>query len=147
MHILHSCIDYEFCVVNRFFVIQSCSVHKAALRRRGILIRAGTLIDSIQLVHQNGQSSGYYGGNGGSQHSYTLSPGESVVAIHGRSGTHVDNIAFVTNLGRVLFGPFGGSVPLQSNRHFRSLWNCVRCYRVLLRLIKMHGSRDVTFTK
>ena len=73
-----------------------------------INIRSASLIDSIELVYRNGQSSGVFGGNGGSPASFNLSVGEHVVAIFGRTGSLVDSLTFITNLGRV-FGPFGGN--------------------------------------
>ena len=72
-----------------------------------INIRSGSLIDSIELVYQNGQSSGVYGGGGGDPASFVLGSGESVVAISGRSGSMVDSLTFYTNMGRI-FGPLGG---------------------------------------
>ncbi|KAL5497101.1 hypothetical protein EMCRGX_G013507 [Ephydatia muelleri] len=72
-----------------------------------INIRSGSLIDAIQLVYQNGQSSGVYGGSGGAPASFVLGSGESVVAIAGRSGALVDSLTFYTNMGRI-FGPLGG---------------------------------------
>ena len=74
---------------------------------RSIRIRSGSLIDSIQLVYRNGQTSGYYGGGGGSPAQIDLALNERVVAIFGRSGALVDSLTFVTNLGRI-FGPYGG---------------------------------------
>ena len=73
-----------------------------------IRIRSGTLIDSIQLVYQNGGTSGYYGGSGGSPTEIDLANGENVVTILGRSGSEIDSLTFVTNMGRI-FGPYGGS--------------------------------------
>ena len=74
---------------------------------RSIRIRSGRLIDSIQLVYRNGQTSGYYGGGGGSPAQIDLASGETVNVIFGRSGSLVDSLTFVTNRGRV-FGPYGG---------------------------------------
>ena len=72
-----------------------------------INIRSGSLIDSIQLFYQSGQSSGVYGGGGGSLASFVLEPREFVVAISGRSGSMVDSLTFHTNMGRII-GPLGG---------------------------------------
>ena len=75
---------------------------------KSIRIRSGSLIDSIQLVYSNGQTSGYYGGGGGTPVQFDLNcVDEYVVAIFGRSGAMVDSLTFVTNLGRI-FGPYGG---------------------------------------
>lgn len=46
-------------------------------------------------------------GEGGTQATFELAPGEMVAEIHGRSGSRLDQIEFVTNRGRK-FGPFGG---------------------------------------
>ena len=77
-----------------------------------IVIRSGSLIDSIKLVYRNPDGSinvgDQHGGNGGGQTIHNLAVGEFVFAIHGRTGGVVDSLSFTTNHGRVL-GPHGGN--------------------------------------
>ena len=75
---------------------------------RAINIRSAKLIDSIQLEFENGEISGYYGGNGGDAYRINLLSDEYIVTINGRSAAKVDSLTFVTNTGRV-FGPYGGT--------------------------------------
>jgi hypothetical protein len=81
---------------------------------QNVIVHAGTMLDSLQIVFSNGQSSQRFGGGGGTRHDVNLSYGESIVRVDVRSGSLVDSVAFTTNTGRT-FGPFGGS---GGNHHY-----------------------------
>ena len=76
------------------------------------MIRSGSYIDSIQIVYRlsNGQDyTGIHrGGTGGSLKTYNVDVdgGERVIGVFGKSGSSVDLLGFVTNLGKII-GPYG----------------------------------------
>ena len=78
-----------------------------------IVIRAGNVIDSIEITYKlpNGQffHGGHFGGGGGGIHTIDINVdgGERIVGVWGKSGSLVDQLGFVTNKGRI-FGPYGG---------------------------------------
>jgi hypothetical protein len=80
-----------------------------------ITIRSGSLIDSIATTYllPDGSSETFsHGGTGGSATDIHFNPGEQIIAVVGRSGTYLDNIAFLTEDPqgvRRTYGPFGGS--------------------------------------
>ncbi len=88
-----------------------------------LIIRSGSLVDSIQATYRfsNGQvkTGGHHGGTGGSKHFVNLNYGEKIIAVFGASGSFVDKIGFVTDQHR-FFGPYGG----QGGGDF-SVTNCV----------------------
>ena len=69
-------------------------------------------MDGIQLIYRlaNGQNyAGHHrGGHGGGFHEFSVNvdAGERVIGILGRSGSRVDQLAFITNHGKI-FGPHG----------------------------------------
>lgn len=71
----------------------------------GLNIRAGTYVDSIQMVYNTGPGN-RWGGGGGGAYPINLNPGEYVQGISIWSGLYVDSITIFTN-SRV-FGPYGG---------------------------------------
>ena len=75
----------------------------------GMIIRSGSLVDSIQLKYSRSGSpyGSKYGGAGGGNNYISLHPDEVIIAVFGRSGSKVDSIGFATNQGRI-FGPYGG---------------------------------------
>jgi Jacalin-like lectin domain len=83
-------------------------------RITSITIRSGTLIDSLSTTYllPDGTSQTFtHGGTGGSEHQIHFNPGERIIAVVGRSGTYLDNIAFLTEDPRGVrrtYGPFGG---------------------------------------
>ena len=108
---------------------------------KSIRIRSGSLIDSIQPVYSNGQTSVCMGTTAAVEEpqpkSIRLNVSEKIVAIFGRSGALVDSLTFVTNLGRI-FRPYGGgawrqpfpSIPsttVQPKRDLRSFRKPDRC--------------------
>lgn len=77
----------------------------------GVRIRHGQYVDGIQLswVTADGTrvDGPYHGGQGGSEDSFTLAPGEQIDYITGRSGDLVDQLNFFTSLNN-RYGPYGG---------------------------------------
>lgn len=75
-----------------------------------VRIGAGTLIDSIQMVHKlkNGTTHEFpkHGGSGGDPHVVTLNDNEYITKISGKYGSRVDSITIHTNTQDI--GPFGG---------------------------------------
>ncbi|MEA3016447.1 MAG: hypothetical protein QOI38_1169 [Sphingomonadales bacterium] len=75
-----------------------------------IVIRSGTFIDAISTTYVNPDGSttvSSHGGTGGQPTTIKFNPGESIIAVTGRSGKFVDSLTFLTSDKRV-FGPFGG---------------------------------------
>lgn len=83
-------------------------------RITGITVRSGSLVDSIATTYllPDGTSGTFtHGGAGGTAHDIYFNPGEQIIAVVGRSGTYLDNIAFLTEDPggvRRTYGPFGG---------------------------------------
>ncbi len=79
-----------------------------------IIVRSGSLVDSIEVTYQlsNGQLhyGGHRGGHGGGAHvvDININGGERIISVFGQSGSLLDNIGFATNHGRI-FGPYGGT--------------------------------------
>jgi hypothetical protein len=79
-----------------------------------ITIRSGSLVDAIATTYllPDGSSQTFsHGGGGGSANDIHFNPGEQIIAVVGRSGTYLDNIAFLTEDPqgvRRTYGPFGG---------------------------------------
>lgn len=79
-----------------------------------ILVRSGSLIDTLQFEWINGQNEymtgpeyGGYGIKGGELHTMELQNGEYLTKITGRAGIYLDGVQFHTNLRS--FAPLGGS--------------------------------------
>ena len=85
---------------------------------RKIYIRAGRLIDSIQVTYENRHGKQHlshkYGGNGGGRYDIVLRNKEIIIGVFGKTGRLVDQLGFISNQGRI-FGPFGG----RGGRSFR----------------------------
>jgi Jacalin-like lectin domain/Clostridium epsilon toxin ETX/Bacillus mosquitocidal toxin MTX2 len=83
-----------------------------------IVVRHGTKIDNIGTIY-DGQSGGSitHGGNGGTQDIFELTSNEWITEIRGRSGSALDQVQFVTNLGRMspAYGGNGGT-PFRESR-------------------------------
>ena len=66
-----------------------------------VRIRAGSWVDSVQLLYQfpDGRRSvsRRHGGDGGSPHVFVLEPDEQIVGISGRQGQYVESIQIHTN--------------------------------------------------
>ena len=79
-----------------------------------IVVRAGTSVDAIATTYllPDGSSQTFsHGGPGGTEHDIHFNPGERIIAVIGRSGDLLDNIAFLTEDPqgvRRTYGPFGG---------------------------------------
>ena len=79
-----------------------------------IIIRSGSLVDGIQLKYNLADGTYYqgshHGGYGGGYEEFWLdfNAGERVVGVLGKSGNLVDQLGFITSLGRTI-GPYGGS--------------------------------------
>lgn len=80
-----------------------------------IVIRSGTYVDSIAttyLLPDNSSQTFSHGGQGGTEHVIDFESGEHIIAVVGRSGDLLDNIAFLTEDPRGVrrtYGPFGGN--------------------------------------
>jgi jacalin-like lectin domain-containing protein len=80
-----------------------------------ITVRSGTLIDSIATTYllPDGSSQTFsHGGTGGTATDIHFNPGEQIIAVVGRSGDLLDNIAFLTEDPqgvRRTHGPYGGT--------------------------------------
>ncbi len=81
-----------------------------------VTIRTGTLVDSVQMTHENRSGNlvdlPHHGGFGGMEQSIDLAANEHIVQIDGRYGNVVDSISIRTSNGRVLSGG-GGPVTYQ----------------------------------
>jgi hypothetical protein len=74
----------------------------------GFRVRSGGRVDGIQFKYSGRGWSNNQGYNkGGYTADVSLPDGEYIVRVDYRSGSMVDNIAFITNRGRA-FGPYGG---------------------------------------
>lgn len=84
-------------------------------RITGITIRSGSLVDAIATSYRlpDGTSGTFsHGGAGGTAHAIHFNNTEQIIAVVGRSGTYLDNIAFLTEDRqgvRRTYGPFGGN--------------------------------------
>lgn len=75
-----------------------------------IVVRAGAIIDCIQMCYENGTQPAR-GTSGGTLCNFDLGPGEHVVRIFGKYGSVIDSITICTNTGRrQQFGGNGGDV-------------------------------------
>ena len=72
-----------------------------------IQVRAGRLVDSIQITY-GGETAPRHGGSGGKLEFCELSANETISLVRGRYGRVLDQIEFVTSEGRVC-GPYGGN--------------------------------------
>ncbi|HEX8238491.1 MAG TPA: jacalin-like lectin [Allosphingosinicella sp.] len=78
-------------------------------------IRSGSLVDAISTTYllPDGSTQTFsHGGTGGTATDIHFNPGEQIIAVVGRSGTYLDNIAFLTEDPRGerrTHGPFGGN--------------------------------------
>ncbi|HEX2764951.1 MAG TPA: jacalin-like lectin [Allosphingosinicella sp.] len=79
-----------------------------------ITIRSGSYVDSIATTYRlpDGSAQTFsHGGAGGSAHDIFFNSDEHIIAVVGRSGVYLDNIAFLTEDRqgvRRTHGPFGG---------------------------------------
>lgn len=60
--------------------------------------RSGSALDSISFVTNTGKTYGPYGGSGGSPGSYSVTPGERIGCMRGRSGSSIDQLT-ITSTG------------------------------------------------
>lgn len=60
--------------------------------------RSGGALDSISFVTNTGKTYGPYGGSGGSPGSYSVTPGERIGCMRGRSGSSIDQLT-ITSTG------------------------------------------------
>jgi hypothetical protein len=80
-----------------------------------IAIRSGTYVDAIAttyLLPDNSSQTFSHGGSGGTEQVIDFNPGEQIIAVVGRSGDLLDNIAFLTEDPqgvRRTYGPYGGN--------------------------------------
>jgi len=72
-----------------------------------IQVRAGRLVDSIQITY-GGERAPRHGGSGGKLEFCELSANETISLVRGRYGRVLDQIEFMTSKGRVC-GPYGGN--------------------------------------
>lgn len=56
--------------------------------------RSGGSMDAVTFISNKGKSYGKYGGNGGGANSYTVTPGQKLGCMTGRSGSEVDRLIF-----------------------------------------------------
>ncbi|CAG8792566.1 332_t:CDS:1, partial [Racocetra fulgida] len=75
-----------------------------------IIIRAGSIIDSITFIWSD-NTAVVIGGNGGSEHEFTLDEDEEIVGLNVRSGWYIDGIEIKTNKkSSGWIGGLGGSM-------------------------------------
>jgi len=72
-----------------------------------IVVYAGSRVDGVEFFY-GGRSGGLHGARSGTPNKLTLQPAESIVSAHGRAGDSMDQLVFVTNLGRQVGGGGGG---------------------------------------
>ncbi|MFL6845521.1 MAG: jacalin-like lectin [Allosphingosinicella sp.] len=83
-------------------------------RISAITIRSGSYVDAIATTYRlpdGSQETHSHGGTGGTQHDIIFNNDEQIIAVVGRSGDYLDNIAFLTQDRqgvRRTYGPFGG---------------------------------------
>ena len=81
------------------------------MRLKGILIRAGSRIDAIQIIYEKSNGTTHenpiHGGNGGKEHLFMLDDDEFITSITGRFGSEIDSLTIQTNK-RTSIG-YGGS--------------------------------------
>ncbi|MEA3052573.1 MAG: hypothetical protein QOG72_1476 [Sphingomonadales bacterium] len=79
-----------------------------------VSVRHGTYVDAIAatyLLPDGSQQTFSHGGGGGTEEVIHFNPGERIIAVVGRSGDLLDNIAFLTEDPRGVrrtHGPYGG---------------------------------------
>lgn len=56
--------------------------------------RNGNEVDSLRFTTNRGRIFGLYGGMGGSAGTYTVTPGEKLGCMQGRSGKRTDQLTF-----------------------------------------------------
>lgn len=87
--------------------------HPTIVGIRGLCIRCGNSIDSIQAIYQLKDGSTMvgprHGGLGGSEERFMLDEGEVLTRMEGKtSGVLVDQLTFYSNQGKQ-YGPYGRS--------------------------------------
>ena len=82
----------------------------AGLPITDIVVRAGSRVDGVEFFY-GGRSGGLHGGSGGSPNKLTLQPGEFIVSAYGRAGDSMDQLYFVTSMGRQVGAGGGGGSP------------------------------------
>lgn len=74
---------------------------------RQLSIRAGSVVDGIAVGYANGVRFSHGTSTGGIAYDILLDPDEIIIAVQGRAGASLDQIAFVTN--KRTLGPYGGN--------------------------------------
>ena len=87
--------------------------HPTIVRIRGLRVRCGNSIDSIQATYQLNDGSTVvgprHGGLGGKEERFMLDEGEVLTQMEGKtSGVLVDQLTFCSNQGKQ-YGPYGRS--------------------------------------
>ena len=83
---------------------------------REVRVNSGDLVDGLQAVLQNSYLLNKHGGGGGSASNFVLQPNEHLVRVFGEYANYVDEITFVTDLGRSQhFGGGGGKAHYEFN--------------------------------
>ena len=59
-----------------------------------VVLRTGSLVDSLQFITNKGIESPQFGGNGGDRRLFTVPKGWKLVGIYGKRGRLVDRIGF-----------------------------------------------------
>mmetsp|Transcript_15971 Transcript_15971/g.26098 ORF Transcript_15971/g.26098 Transcript_15971/m.26098 type:complete len:767 (-) Transcript_15971:1560-3860(-) len=82
-------------------------------RVRKVVVRSGTLVDGLVFYYDDGnvEHKIAFGGTGGNENPpFELQQDEYIIQVKGHKGAYVDQIQFVTNLGRVspVYGGPGG---------------------------------------
>lgn len=72
-----------------------------------IAMRVGEYVDGLEVSY-GGKPGGWHGGNGGNFVTLQLEEGETIVAVHGRSGEYVDALHFETSNGKTVGGGLDG---------------------------------------
>ena len=77
----------------------------------GMQIRAGSIVDSIQVTYRLRDGSNFaapmHGDTGGSEYSFTLANGEKLTRMEGMTdGMYINTLTFYSNLNNV-YGPYG----------------------------------------
>ena len=85
--------------------------HPTIVGIRGLTVRSGNSIDSIQAMYQLKDGSTVvgrrHGGLGGSEKRFMLDEGELLIRMEGKtSGTLIDQLTFYSNRGKQ-YGPYG----------------------------------------
>ena len=87
--------------------------HPTIVGIRGLIVRSGNSVDSIQAIYRLKDGSTIvgprHGGRGGSEKRFMLDEGELLIRMEGKtSGMLVDQLAFYSNRGKQ-YGPYGRS--------------------------------------